>query len=105
MSHRDDENLTVLERALIEAYRRRSDASHAVDVTRAVMRDLRGAGDDRRHWASLNVPDQLVWRTATITAAIVLTATVLTVGVFRPSARVHAPLAVDELESVPLFGD
>jgi hypothetical protein len=105
MTHHDDEHLDFLERALLEGYRSRSEVSHDVDVTQDVMREIRQSADERSHWAPAAVLDQLVWRTATITAAVVLMATVLTVGFLRPSVGDSPTLVVEEFESVPLFGD
>jgi hypothetical protein len=101
----DDESVNRLERALIDAYRSQSKASHAVDVTRDVMRDIRRSATERSRWTPTTVLDQLVWRTATITAAVVLTATVLTVGLWRPGAVENPALVAEELESVPLFDE
>lgn len=105
MAHHDDERLTILERALREAYRSRSEVSHDVDVTQHVMREIRQSADEGSRWAPAAVLDQLVWRTATITAAVVLMATVLTVGFLRSSGGDSPTLVVEEFESVPLFGD
>jgi hypothetical protein len=49
--------------------------------------------------------DQLVWRTATITAAVVLMAALLTVGLLRTPAGDSPSLVAEEFESVPLFED
>ena len=105
MAHHDDERLNVLERALIGGYRRRSDASHDVDVTQNVMRDIRRFEGEPDRWAPATVLDQLIWRTATITAGVVLIVTVLTVGLLRPPTGENAALVAEEFESVPLFGD
>jgi hypothetical protein len=105
MTHHDDESLNLLERALLEGYRSRSEGSHDVNVTQDVMREIRQSADERSRWAPAAVLDQLVWRTATITAAVVLMATVLTVGFLRPSVGDGPTLVVEEFESVPLFGD
>jgi hypothetical protein len=105
MSIHDDENLDILERTLIEGYRSQSDVARAVDVTQDVMRDIRRPAMEPGRWTPAAVLDQLVWRAATITAAVVLVATMLTVGLLRPpSGDTHA-LVAEELESVPLFGD
>ena len=105
MSHHDEERIRVLERALIDSYGSRSDVSGDVDVTQAVMREIRRSEAERSWWSPAAVLDQIVWRTATITAAVVLTATVLTVGLFRGPAGDNPVLVVEELDSVPLFGD
>ena len=102
MATHDDEKLNALERALIDGYRSRSNVSQAIDVTQDVMRDVRRL---ERRWTPATVMDQLVWRTATITAAVVLMATVLTVGLFRPPTGESPALVAEELESVPLFGE
>jgi len=105
MTHHDDD-LRKLERVLIESYRSHSDrSSEAVDVTQAVMRDVRDSDDERTWWTPFVVLDQLVWRTAAITAAVVLMMTMLlTVDLFRPQSGETQSLIAEELESVP-FGD
>ncbi len=104
MTQHNDENFNRLERALIDGYRSRSDVSQTVDVTRDVMRDIRQLATERTRWTPAAVLDQLVWRTATITAAVVLVA-VLTVGLLRPPSGEGPALVAEELESVPLFGE
>jgi len=103
MTHHDDERMNALERALIEGYRSRSNQS-TVDVTQSVMREIRRLAE-RSRWAPAAVLDQLVWRTATITAAVVLMVTVLTVGLLRTPGGDTPALVVEEFESVPLFED
>jgi len=105
MTHDDDEKLNGLVRALIDGYRSRSDGSQEIEVTQAVMRDIRRLATEHSRWTPAAVLDQLVWRTATITAAVVLMATVLTVGLFRPPTGESPALVAEELESVPLFGE
>ena len=104
MTHQDDERINALERALIEGYRSGFDRS-TVDVTQSVMREIRRSVGERSRWAPAAVLDQLVWRTATITAAVVLMATVLTVGLLRTPGGDNPALVVEEFESVPLFED
>jgi hypothetical protein len=104
MAHREDD-IHNLERALIESYRSRSDLSfETVDVTQEVMRDIRRSTGERGWWAPVDVLDQLVWRTATITAAVVLMMTVLTVGLLRPQIGESQTALAEEFESVA-FGD
>ena len=105
MTHHDEKSLSELERALIDGYRSQSRVSHAVDVTQDVMRDIRRSASERSRWTPAAVLDQLVWRTATITAAVVLTAAVLTVGLWRPPNGESPALVAEELESVPFFGE
>lgn len=105
MTHHDEKSVNALERALIDGYRSQSHVSHAVDVTRDVMRDIRRSATERSRWTPAAVLEQLIWRTATITAAVVLMATVLTVGVFRPPTEESPVLVAEELESVPFFGE
>jgi hypothetical protein len=104
MMRHDDDSVNSLERALIEAYRSQSQVSHPIDVTRDVMRDVRRSATERSRRPPTTVLDQLVWRTATITAAVVL-ATVLTVSLWRPSLAPNPVLVAEELESVPLFDE
>ncbi|HEY7130005.1 MAG TPA: hypothetical protein VH332_10055 [Nitrospira sp.] len=105
MMRHDDDSVNSLERALIEAYRAQSQVSPPVDVTRDVMRDVRRAATGRSRWTPATVLDQLVWRTATITAAVVLIASVLTVSLWGPSLAPNPVLVAEELESVPLFDE
>ena len=105
MTHHDEERIKVLERALRDGYRSRSDVSQNVDVTLTVMRDIRRSEGERSRWSPTSVLDQLVWRTAAITAAVVLTDSVLTVGLFRGAAGENPVLLVEEFDSVPLFGE
>ena len=105
MAHRDDE-IQNLDRALTEGYRSRSDLQFdTADLTQDVMRDIRRSAGERGWWTPSVVLDQLVWQTATITAAVVLLMAVLTVGLFRPEIGVSAGLLVEEFESAPLYGD
>ena len=105
MTDHDETSVNALERALIDGYRSQSRVSLAVDVTQDVMRDLRRSATERSRWTPAAVLDQLVWRTATITAAVVLMATMLTVGLWRPPTVESPVLVAEELESVPFFGE
>ena len=102
MRYRDDE-IQKLERALSEVYRSQPDRHDVADVTQRVMRDIRQSAGERSRWPS--VVDQLVWRTATIAAAVVLAMTILTVGVFQSTAGEKAGLLAEEFDSAPLFVD
>jgi hypothetical protein len=105
MVHREDE-IQKLERALTQAYRAQTDIPlGGVNVTQDVMRDIRRSPGESGRWVSAGVLDQLVWRAATIAAAVVLAVTVLTVGVLRTTAGESAGLLAEEFESAPLFGD
>lgn len=101
-----EDDIRKLERALLEAYRMQPEVrGEAIDVTGGVMRDIiRLPGDHGSRIASA-VLDQLVWRTATMAAAVVLLMTVLTVGVFRLPAEEGAVMLAEEFEPAPLFGD
>ena len=105
MIEHEENRVNSLERALIDAYRSQFTECRPVDVTRDVMRDIRQSAAERTRWTPVTVVDQLVWRTATITAAVVLTAAVLTVGLWRPPAAERPALVAEELESVPLFDE
>jgi len=101
---RDDE-MQKLERALTEAYRSQPDPVSGAGLAQQVMRDIRqGAGDSGR-WISAVAVDQLVWRTATMAAAVVVLLSVFTVGVVRPVSGERAGLLAEEFESAPLLGD
>jgi hypothetical protein len=105
MGHRDDE-IKKLERALTEAYRSQPDIPFGeVNVTQAVMRAIRQTSGEPSQWIPAVLLDQLVWRTATIAAAVVLAVTILTVGAFRSTAGESAGLLAEEFESAPLFAE
>jgi hypothetical protein len=100
MAHHDDD-IQKFERALIEGYRSQSNPSFdALDVTHEVMRDIRCSAGERGGWASVRVLDQLVWRTATIIAGVVLMMAVLTVGLLRPQIGESQTALAEEFESV-----
>lgn len=106
MMERSDDKIHTVEHALTEVYRTgAASAISEVDVTQAVMRDIRRSVDDGNQWGASVVLDQLVWRTATITAAVVLAVTVLTVGMFQTTPGERAWLLAEEFDSAPLFGD
>jgi hypothetical protein len=102
MAH-DDERLNILERALLEGYRSRSNVSDDPSLTDSVMGDIRRSAEELSRRASTILVDQLVWRTATITAAVVLIGTMVTVSFLRPPAWDSHAFVVEEFESVPLF--
>jgi hypothetical protein len=103
MTDHDEKSVNTLERALIDGYHSQSRVS--VDVRHDVMRTIRRSATDGSRWTPAAVLDQLVWRTATITAAVVLTAAVLTVGLWRPPTGESPALVAEELEAVPFFGE
>jgi hypothetical protein len=105
MSDQVGDHTEVLERALAATYRSRSTVRDDIDVTPGVMRDIRRAVNEPQWRGPAAVVDQLVWRTATITAAVVLVATMLTVGVLQRQGGETQTLLAEEFESVPLFGD
>jgi hypothetical protein len=49
--------------------------------------------------------DNLVWRTATVTAAVVVVMTVCAVGVVRTTAGSPSAVIAEGFASVPLLGD
>ncbi|HJT22284.1 MAG TPA: hypothetical protein VJ746_17565 [Nitrospira sp.] len=102
---KDKEQIDTLERALAGAYRAGSDRMvHTVDVTQRVMRNIRRPTGDRGWWTASVLPDELVWRTATVAAAAVLIITVLTVGIAQTGAGENWLLA-EEFEATPLFAE
>jgi hypothetical protein len=105
MTDHDEKSVNTLERALIDGYHSRSRGPDTVDVTHDVMRTIRRSATEGSRWTPVAVLDQLVWRTATITAAVVLTAAVLTVGLWRPPTGESPALVAEELEAVPFFGE
>jgi hypothetical protein len=105
MGYRDDE-ISTLERALTETYRSRPDIPFVeIDVTQDVMRAIRRSTGEGGRWIPSVLLDQIVWRTATIAAAVVLVVTILTVGMFRATAGENTGLLADEFETASLYGD
>jgi len=105
MTDHNEKSVNTLERALLNGYHSQSRVSHTVDVTHDVMRTIRRSATEGSRWTPAAVLDQLVWRTATITAAVVLTAAVLTVGLWRPPTGESPTVVAEELEAVPFFGE
>lgn len=104
MAHQD-QDMQKLERVLTQSYRSRSEQPcDALDVTHNVMREIRRLTREPDRYAFSGGLDQFVWRTATITAAVVLTATVLTVGLFGQVTGENM-LFGEEFESAALFWD
>jgi nitroreductase len=104
MAYRDGQ-INKLERALIETHRVRPEPSaDGVDVTATVMRDIRRLTPDPGRWAPTVILDQLVWRAATITAAVVLVATVFGIGALRTAGETRDAL-YEDFETAPLFED
>jgi hypothetical protein len=105
MTH-DDKDVHALERALTEAYRSQGTQSPGeIDVTQAVMQDIRRSAGDGNRWMPAVVLDQLVWRMATVAAAVALVATVVTAGMVLTTPGESTWLLAEELETDPLFGD
>lgn len=102
-----DDEILKLERALTEVYRSQSQLpSGSIEVTQDVMRHIRQLTNGNSSvWMQSAVLDQLVCRTAAITAAVVMIVTILAVGTFRTTAGENGGLLADEFESAPLFGD
>ena len=102
MAYRDDQ-INKLERALIETHRvGRDPSADGLDVTPNVMRDIRRLTGDPGPWAPAVILDQLVWRAATITAALVLVATVFGVGALRTVGETQDAF-YEDFETAPLF--
>ncbi len=107
MGYSDDE-LKKLERALTEAFHVPADRpADPGEMTRRVMRTLRRSADagGQGQGIASGLLDQLVWRVATIAAAVVLAVSVLTVQVLRTSTGESTLLLAEEFETTPLFGD
>lgn len=105
MTSPGEKGVEKLERALIDAYHSRPDtSSDRVDVTRRVMCDIRRtAGEESWRLPSV-VLDELVWRTATVAAAVVLIVTVLTMELVRTPSGENALLLAEDFETAPFLG-
>lgn len=105
MTGRAGDDHRTLERALTEAYRGQADPVLGDDLAQHVLREIRqqmsrNGRPSRAVWV-----DQLVWRTATVTAAVVLVVAVFAVGVVRTTTGEPAGVLADGLAAVPLLGD
>jgi hypothetical protein len=78
--------------------------AYEVDVTHHVMRDVHRLSSEGGRWTPAAMLDQWIWRTATITAAVVLMVTIMTVGLFRPQVE-SAAVPTEDFESVSLLGE
>jgi hypothetical protein len=104
MNQHADDDVRKLERGLIESYRSRQGVAYEVDVTQHVMRDVHRLSSEGGGWTPAAMLAQWIWRTATITAAVVLMVTIMTVGLFRPQVE-GAAVLTEDFESVPLLGE
>jgi hypothetical protein len=104
MNNREEE-FHKLERGLAETFRLSDETVTHVNVVDRAMRTIRRSALDTQSRAAANMLDELVWRTATITAAVVLVATMLMVGVLHKPPLQHAGLLAEEFDSAPLFGE
>ncbi|HEU4686400.1 MAG TPA: hypothetical protein VFS39_17970 [Nitrospira sp.] len=89
MMPNDEERIDRVERVLTEAYRARGEGLPHPDVTARVMREIRGSRPAQA-WAAV-MPDDLVWRTASIAAAVVLVVALLTVQLVHSGLGENAP--------------
>lgn len=106
MKTRTEGELRKLEQALTEAYRLRTDErTGEVDVSRRVMQTIRQSRVVPDQWATSTMLDEVVWRTATVAAAVVLVVTMLMVGVLHRSPLEQAGLLTEEFDSAPLFAE
>jgi hypothetical protein len=105
MSAGRDDSFRKLERALAETHRLTDERTSQLDVVDRTMRSIRRTAVETDSRATANMLDELVWRTATIAAAVVLVATMLVVGVLHRSPLEHAGLLAEEFDSAPLFGE
>lgn len=101
-----DDEVLKLERALTEVYRSRSEVpSDSVEVTQDVMWHIRRlTSGESNVWMQSGTLDQLIWRTAAITAAVVMIVTIFAVETFRTTAGESGVLLEEEFESTSLFG-
>jgi hypothetical protein len=105
MMSKDEKQIDTLERALTGTYRAGSDRLfETVDVTQRVIRDIRRPVGDRGRWTVSVLPDEIVWRAATIAAAAALIITVLTVG-FAQTRPGGNGLLAEEFEAASFFAE
>jgi hypothetical protein len=105
MTSQPDDQIRRLEQALVETYR--AQPGHALSDTfmQRVMSEIRQGASRSSRWAWAVGIDQLVWRAATVTAALVLIVAVCTVGVVRATGGASEGLFAEEFEPGPLLGD
>ncbi len=105
MTGQPDDQLRKLEQVLIETYRGQPGSPLSDTFIQRVMSEIRQGDSRNSRWAWAIGIDQLVWRTATVTAALVLIVAVCTVGVVRATGGSSAALFAEEFEPGPLLGD
>ncbi len=106
MTDRTDDATRTIERALIEGARlRMEEPPPDLNVVPRVMQTIRRSVPAPTDWTASTGLDQLVWRTATIAAAVVLVITILMAGVRGTSPLAPASLLAEDFESSPLFGE
>ena len=105
MTGQPDDQIRKLEQALIETYRAQPGPALSDTFMQRVMSDIRqGASRSSRLGWAVGI-DQLVWRAATVTAALVLIVAVCTVGVVRATGGASGGLFPEEFEPGPLLAD
>jgi hypothetical protein len=105
MMVRGEDDNRKLERALTEAYRAQADPVLGNGLAQQVLRDIRQQTSGNARLSGAVWVDQLVWRTATVTAAVALVMAVCAVGVVRTTTGGPAGLLAEGFGSVPLLGD
>ena len=105
MTGQRDEQIKKIEQVLIETYRAQPDPALSDRFIQRVMGGIRQDASVNSRWAWPVGIDQLVWRTATVTAALVLIVAVCTVGIVRTTGGATAGVFAEELEPGPLLGD
>ncbi len=105
MTERAGDNHRTLEQALTEAYHGQADPVLGDDLAHHVLREIRQQMSPNGRPSRAVWVEQLVWRTATVTAAVVLVMTVFAVGVVRTTTGEPGGGLADGLAAVPLLGD
>lgn len=105
MTGRAGDDQRTLERALTETYRGQADPVLGDDLAQHVLREIRQQTSPDGRPARAVWVEQLVWRTATVTAAVVLVMAVFAVGVVRTTRAEPAGWPADGLAALPLLWD
>ena len=106
MTDLTDEALRRLEHDLSKTARLQTEVTPPdLNVAPLVMQTIRRSALRPADWTASAGLDQLVWRTATIAAAVVLVITILMAGVRGSSPLGPTTLLAEDFESSPLFGE
>ncbi|MBD0315482.1 MAG: hypothetical protein ICV75_02215 [Nitrospiraceae bacterium] len=105
MTRRVADHYPRLEQALMDAYRAQAEPPLRDELAQEVLREIRRQTSRRSRPSGMDWVDDLVWRTATVTVAVVVVMTVFAVGVVRTTSGEPMATIAEGFASVPWLGD